>query len=300
MMSANKENVQTTAPLTLVKPGAKEASGFKRQDIQNEPLLKENPGRFVLFPIKYNEIWKMYKEHKASFWTAEEIDLSGDLIDWAKLNDNEKHFIKHVLAFFAASDGIVLENLAEQFCTEVQIPEARCFYGFQIAMENIHSETYSLLIDTYISDSAEKDTLLNAVFNFPIIHDKAQWAMNYINSNIPFAERLIAFAAVEGIFFSGSFCAIFWLKKRSLMSGLTFSNELISRDEGLHTDFACLLYSYINNKPTNEKVLSIIQDAVEIEKKFVTEALPVELIGMNSEVSFKLILAYVQVHRIYS
>jgi len=248
----------------------------------NEPLLTENPQRFVLFPIKYNDMWEMYKKHMASFWTAEEIDLHQDLSDWEKLNNNEKHFVKHVLAFFAASDGIVLENLSEKFCSEIQVPEARCFYGFQIAMENIHSETYSLLIDTYIKDVNEKSNLFNAVSNFQVIHDKAQWAMNWINSSNSFAERLVAFAAVEGIFFSGSFCAIFWLKKRSLMPGLTFSNELISRDEGLHTDFACLLYSHLQQQLDKERVYEIIRDAVEIEKRFVSDALPVELIGMNS------------------
>ncbi|CAD8205778.1 unnamed protein product [Paramecium octaurelia] len=248
----------------------------------DEPLLKQNPNRFVLFPIKYNDIWNMYKQHKASFWTAEEIDLYQDLKDWEKLTADEKHFIKYVLAFFAASDGIVNENLAQQFCTEVQVPEARCFYGFQIAMENIHSETYSLLIDTYITDENEKNYLLHAIHNVPVIQKKAMWAMKWINDNDSFAERLIAFAAVEGIFFSGSFCAIFWIKKRSLMPGLTFSNELISRDEGLHTDFACLLYKHLVNKLSNQRIHEIISSAVEIEKEFISEALPVELIGMNS------------------
>jgi ribonucleotide reductase beta subunit family protein with ferritin-like domain len=248
-----------------------------------EPLLQENPGRFVLLPITYPDIWEMYKKQMASFWTAEEIDLHQDLSDWEnKLNDNEKHFIKYVLAFFAASDGIVLENLAQKFCTEIQVPEARCFYGFQIAMENIHSETYSLLIDTYIKDRAEKNFLFNAIQNVPVINKKAEWALKWINSTNSFAERLVAFSAVEGIFFSGSFCSIFWLKKRSLMPGLTFSNELISRDEGLHTDFACLLYKYLNNKLTQDKIYEMIMDAVTIEKEFITEALPVELIGMNS------------------
>lgn len=214
----------------------------------DEPLLQENPQRFVLFPIQNEQIWEMYKKHVASFWTAEEVDLSSDLNDWESLNDNERHFIKHVLAFFAASDGIVLENITEKFCAEVQLPEARCFYGFQIAMENIHSETYSLLIDTYINDPAEKKQLFQAVNHFPIIYEKAQWAMNWINDKNSFSERLVAFAAVEGIFFSGSFCAIFWLKKKALMPGLTFSNEMISRDEGLHTDFACLLYSQLKNQ----------------------------------------------------
>lgn len=271
----------------LTKP-TQALSANTRADIEDEPFLKENPSRFVLFPIKYADIWDMYKEHMASFWTADEIDLATDLDDWEKLNNNEQFFIKHVLAFFAASDGIVNENLVQQFCNEIQVPEARCFYGFQIAMENIHSETYSLLIDTYIKDNAEKDTLFNAVRNFDAIHDKAQWAMNWINDARPFAERLVAFAAVEGIFFSGSFCSIFWLKKRGLMPGLTFSNELISRDEGLHTDFACLIYSHLNAKLTEQQIYDIICDAVEIEKKFVSQSLPVDLIGMNADVSFGL------------
>lgn len=257
---------------------------------EEEPLLKENPDRFVLFPLKYNDMWEMYKKHVASFWTAEEIDLSSDLVDWEKLNDGEKHFITHVLAFFAGSDGIVLENLTEKFCSEIQVPEARCFYGFQIAMENIHSETYSLLIDTYIKDANQKDQLFQAVNNFQVIRDKAQWAMNWINSTNSFAERLVGFAAVEGIFFSGSFCAIFWLKKRSLMPGLTFSNELISRDEGLHCDFACLLYSHLQTQLSKERIYEIIGNAVEIEKRFVSDALPVELIGMNS----KLMCQYIE------
>ena len=204
----------------------------------------------------------MYKDQMASFWTAEEIDLAQDLKDWEKLNDSEKHFIKHVLAFFAASDGIVNENLAQRFCTEIQVPEARCFYGFQMMMENIHSETYSLLIDTYITDYAEKDFLFKAIQNVGVINKKAQWALRWISSENPFAERLIAFAAIEGIFFSGSFCSIFWLKKRGLMPGLTFSNELISRDEGMHTDFACLLYKHLNNKISNERIVEIIDNAV--------------------------------------
>jgi len=248
-----------------------------------EPLLEENPSRFVLFPIKYHDIWEMYKKQVASFWTAEEIDLFQDLNDWEKLNSNEKHFIKYVLAFFSSSDGIVLENLAQQFCTEIQIPEARCFYGFQIAMENIHSETYSLLIDTYIKDDKEKHMLFNASRNIDVIKKKADWALKWINSHNSFAERIVAFAAVEGIFFSGSFCSIYWLKKRNLMPGLTFSNELISRDEGLHCDFACLIYKHLINKLSQEKIYEIICEAVAIEKEFITEALPVELIGMNSK-----------------
>lgn len=250
----------------------------------NEPILAENKDRFVLFPIKYNDIWEFYKKSEASFWTAEEIDLSQDLTDWNnKLNDNERHFIKHVLAFFAASDGIVNENLAINFLNEVQYPEARCFYGFQIMMENIHSETYSLLIDSYIKDPVEKDRLLHAVDTVPCVGKKAEWALRWI-SNGSFAERLIAFAAVEGIFFSGSFCSIFWLKKRGLMPGLSFSNELISRDEGLHCDFACLLYTnHVKNQLPKEQVTKIITDAVAIEKEFVSDAIPVKLIGMNAD-----------------
>lgn len=250
---------------------------------QNEPLLTENKKRFVIFPIQHKAIWEMYKKAEASFWTAEEIDLSQDLSDWAKLNKNERHFVSHILAFFAASDGIVNENLAFRFSNEVQIPEARCFYGFQIAIENIHSETYSLLIDTYINNPAEKDYLFNAIDTVPAVTKKAQWALKWIDSSKSFAERLVAFAAVEGIFFSGSFCSIFWLKKRGLMPGLTFSNELISRDEGLHCDFACLLYSMLNNRPSEETIREIISDAVAIEKEFICEALPVDLIGMNSK-----------------
>ena len=250
---------------------------------QTEPLLIENKDRFVLFPIQHDDIWKMYKQAEASFWTAEEIDLAQDQIDWAKLNDGERHFISHVLAFFAASDGIVNENLAVNFLAEVQFPEAKCFYGFQIMMENIHSETYSLLIDTYIKDNAEKDRLLHALDTVPCVSKKGEWALKWIG-NGSFAERLIAFAAVEGIFFSGSFCSIFWLKKRGLMPGLSFSNELISRDEGLHCDFACLLYTnYIQNKLPESQVKEIILNAVEIEKEFVTDALPVDLIGMNAK-----------------
>lgn len=249
---------------------------------QEEILLKENKDRFVILPINYPKIWEQYKKHEASFWTAEEIDLGADMKDWIALNDGERHFISHVLAFFAASDGIVNENLAVNFMSEVQLPEARCFYGFQIMMENIHSETYALLIDTYIKDAQEKDRLFHAIETVPAVKKKAEWALRWI-SNGTFAERLVAFAAVEGIFFSGSFCSIFWLKKRGLMPGLTFSNELISRDEGLHCEFACLLYSMLQNKLSQEQVHSIISNAVEIEKEFITEALPVKLIGMNAE-----------------
>jgi len=249
-----------------------------------EPILAENDGRFVLFPIEHDDIWKYYKDNEACFWTAEEIDLSADLNDWNnKLNDNERHFIKHVLAFFAASDGIVNENLAENFVAEVQYTEAKFFYGFQIMMENIHSETYSLLIDTYISDPKEKDYLFNAIETMPCVQKKAEWALRWID-NGTFAERIVAFAAVEGIFFSGSFCSIFWLKKRGLMPGLTFSNELISRDEGMHCDFACLLYNnHIVHKLAPGVVTGIIKDAVEIEKEFVSDSLPVNLIGMNAD-----------------
>ena len=247
-----------------------------------ELLLDENKDRFVLFPIEHKEIWEMYKKHEASFWTAEEIDLSPDLKDWERLNDDERHFIKHVLAFFAASDGIVNENLAVNFMREVQLPEARCFYGFQIMIENIHAETYSLLIDTYIKDPEEKDRLFNALETVPCVKQKADWALRWIEQG-SFAERLVAFAAVEGIFFSGSFCSIFWLKKRGLMPGLSFSNELISRDEGLHCDFACLLYSMLDEKLPKETVTSIIVDAVKNEHEFVTDALPVSLIGMNAK-----------------
>lgn len=250
--------------------------------VQTEPLLIEDPNRFVLFPIKHDDIWRFYKQAEASFWTAEEIDLSQDATDWANLNDGERHFISHVLAFFAASDGIVNENLAQNFLSEVQYAEAKCFYGFQIMMENIHSETYSLLIDTYIKDPSEKDKMLRAIDTIPCVKKKAEWALRWIE-NGNFAERLIAFAAVEGIFFSGSFCSIFWLRKRSLMPGLTFSNELISRDEGLHCDFACLLYTdHIKNQLDPKLVYDIIADAVKIEQEFVTDALPVSLIGMNA------------------
>lgn len=248
-----------------------------------EPLLQDNKNRFVLFPINHQKIWELYKAHEASFWTTEEIDLAQDLADWSKLTKDEKHFITHVLAFFAASDGIVNENLAEQFMREVKVPEARCFYGFQIAMENIHSETYSLLIETFVKDPDQKHKLFNAIETVPCVQKKAQWALQWINNNNDFGERLVAFAAVEGIFFSGSFCSIFWLKKRGLMPGLCFSNELISRDEGLHCTFACLLFSMLKNRPSESTVLNIIVDAVNCEKEFIIDALPVSLIGMNSD-----------------
>jgi len=249
-----------------------------------EKILMENPHRFVLFPIEHNDLWKMYKQQQACIWTAEEIDLGQDVTDWEnKLNSDEQHFIKHVLAFFAASDGIVNENIAENFVNEVQYTEAKMFYGFQIMMENIHSETYSLLIDSYIKDKEEQLHLFHAIDTIPAIQKKAEWAVKWISSE-SFVERLIAFAAVEGIFFSGSFCSIFWLKKRGLMPGLTFSNELISRDEGMHCDFACHLYNnHIDNKLSEKKIQEIICGALEIEKEFILEALPVRLIGMNSE-----------------
>ena len=249
-----------------------------------EPILEDNPNRFVLFPIQHDDIWNFYKKSEASFWTAEEIDLAADIVDWnEKLNDNERYFIKHILAFFAASDGIVNENLAENFVAEVQYTEAKFFYGFQIMMENIHSETYSLLIDTYIKDKEEKNKLFNAIETLDCVKKKADWALEWIE-NGSFAERIVAFAAVEGIFFSGSFCSIFWLKKRGLMPGLSFSNELISRDEGMHCDFACLLYTrHLVNKLPKATIEKIIRDAVDIEKEFICDALPVRLIGMNSD-----------------
>ncbi|MAZ27808.1 MAG: ribonucleoside-diphosphate reductase [Cytophagaceae bacterium] len=249
-----------------------------------EPILQENKDRFVIFPIQHADIWEWYKKSEASFWTAEEIDLHQDLTDWNnKLNEDEQYFIKHILAFFAASDGIVNENLAENFVSEVQYSEAKFFYGFQIMMENIHSETYSLLIDTYVRDEKEKDLLFNAIENFPAIKKKADWALKWIESP-SFAERLIAFAAVEGIFFSGAFCSIFWLKKRGLMPGLTFSNELISRDEGVHCDFAVHLHNHhLVNKVSKERIREILVDALNIEREFITESLPASLIGMNSK-----------------
>src|ERR1043165_8988046 len=257
--------------------------------MQEELLLKENKDRFVILPINYPKVWEMYKKHEASFWTAEEIDLGDDQKHWDNLSDGERHFISHILAFFAASDGIVNENLAVNFMSEVQLPEARCFYGFQIMMENIHSETYALLIDTYIKDPQEKSRLFHPIDTVPAVQKKAQWALRWIQ-NGSFAERLVAFAAVEGIFFSGSFCSIFWLKKRGLMPGLSTSNEFISRDEGMHCDFACLLYSMLQSKLSHQQVLDIIMDAVKNEHEFVTDALPVSLIGMNA----KLMCQYIE------
>ncbi|PJF17309.1 Ribonucleoside-diphosphate reductase subunit M2 [Paramicrosporidium saccamoebae] len=258
------------------------STGTTEYDESQEILLRSNPNRFVLFPINYPDIWQFYKKAEASFWTAEEVDLSKDLNDWEKLTDDERFFISRVLAFFAASDGIVNENLVVRFSKEVQLPEARCFYGFQIMMENIHSEVYSLLIDTYIKDPIERDFLFRAVDTIPCVRKKADWAMKWIEDpKASFGERLVAFAAVEGIFFSGSFAAIFWIKKRGLMAGLTFSNEMISRDEGLHCDFACLLFRYLQKKTDPLLVRQIICEAVVIEQEFLTEALPVALIGMN-------------------
>jgi ribonucleoside-diphosphate reductase beta chain len=249
-----------------------------------EKILQDNPGRFVLFPIEHGDLWKLFKQQEACFWTAEEIDLGQDVYDWEnKLNADEQHFVKHVLAFFAASDGIVNENLAMNFVNEVQYTEAKFFYSFQMMMENIHSETYSLLIDSYIKDKEEQNKLFNAVETIPAIKKKADWAIKWINSE-SFVERLVAFAAVEGIFFSGSFCSIFWLKKRGLMPGLTFSNELISRDEGMHCDYACHLFNnHIENKISEKRIKEIICGALKIEKEFILEALPVRLIGMNSD-----------------
>ncbi|MBS0290886.1 MAG: ribonucleotide-diphosphate reductase subunit beta [Proteobacteria bacterium] len=247
-----------------------------------EVLLRENADRFVVFPIRYPAIWEMYKKAQASFWTAEEVDLSKDMGHWNGLCDSEQFFIKHVLAFFAASDGIVNENLAERFMSEVQLPEARSFYGFQIAMENVHSEMYARLIETYVLDSEEKARLFRAIETLPAVRGKAEWALRWIKGrSASFGERLVAFAAVEGIFFSGSFASIFWMKKRGLMPGLTFSNELISRDEGLHTEFACLLFGMLRDKPSQERVEEIVRDAVKIEQAFLTEALPVAMLGMN-------------------
>lgn len=284
MKSPVKNNVLARRNSNVSSEMEVERDTAQEFDPQKEPLLRENPRRFVIFPIQYPDIWQMYKKAEASFWTVEEVDLSKDLSDWEKLKDSEKHFIKHVLAFFAASDGIVNENLVERFSQEVQVTEARCFYGFQIAMENVHSEMYSLLIDTYIRDPMERDFLFNAIETLPCVKKKADWALQWIASKTAtFGERIVAFAAVEGIFFSGSFASIFWLKKRGLMPGLTFSNEMISRDEGLHTDFACLMFKHLVQKPSKAHVLKIIKDAVVIEQEFLTDALPVRLLGMNCE-----------------
>ncbi|KAM8832522.1 ribonucleoside-diphosphate reductase subunit M2-like isoform 1-T2 [Spinachia spinachia] len=282
-LSASRILASKTAR-NLFSDATSKAAAKRSNGEEEEPLLKDNPRRFVIFPIKYHDIWQMYKKAEASFWTAEEVDLSKDLQHWESLKDDERFFISHVLAFFAASDGIVNENLVERFSQEVQVTEARCFYGFQIAMENIHSEMYSLLINTYIKNPSEREYLFNAIETLPCVKKKADWAIHWIGDQAAnYGERVVAFAAVEGIFFSGSFAAIFWLKKRGLMPGLTFSNELISRDEGLHCDFACLMFKHLVNKPSVEKVSQIIQNAVAIEQEFLTEALPVKLIGMNGE-----------------
>ncbi|KAK1796025.1 hypothetical protein P4O66_009129 [Electrophorus voltai] len=286
MSLIDKENTPPSSNTTriLASRTARKIFDSEERPKAEEPLLKENPCRFVIFPIQYHDIWQMYKKAEASFWTAEEVDLSKDLQHWDSLTDDERHFISHVLAFFAASDGIVNENLVERFTQEVQVTEARCFYGFQIAMENIHSEMYSLLINTYIKDSKEREYLFNAIETLPCVKKKADWALNWIgNREAQYGERVVAFAAVEGIFFSGSFAAIFWLKKRGLMPGLTFSNELISRDEGLHCDFACLMFKHLVNKPPQSTVQKIIMNAVQIEQEFLTKALPVKLIGMNCD-----------------
>jgi len=285
--TVTKQNTDTNPAEEQLSDKPK-VSDFKRKEMNGElkpePFLVENPQRFVLFPIQHDDVWKFYKQAEASFWTAEELDLTQDLTDWTKLTDNEKFFVTNVLAFFAASDGIVNENLAMNFSNEVQIPEARCFYGFQIAIENIHSEVYSLLIDTYVTDQKEKSRVLNAIETVPCVMKKANWALQWCdNRYAAYAERIVAFAAVEGIFFSGSFCSVFWLKKRGLMPGLSFSNELISRDEGLHCDFACLMYKKLVNKLPAARIHEIIGNAVTIEKEFVCDSLPVELIGMNSD-----------------
>lgn len=249
-----------------------------------EYLIRENPGRFVMFPIKHHDIWESFQKHRRAFWVESEVDLTTDLKDWILLNDNERHFIKNVLAFFAASDGIIMENLGARFFNEIQIPEARCFYGIQLLMESIHSIMYSQLIDTYISNNDEKNNLFNAMETIPSIKKKGEWASKWISSNDNFATRLVAFAAVEGIFFSGSFCCIYWLNESGRMPGLCKSNDFIARDEGMHTDFACLLYNkYIENKLSNDRIHEIIKEAVEIETEFITESLPCNLLGMNSE-----------------
>ena len=279
VLAAATEAAAEAAVVRGVAAGAGAAAAARYVE---EPLLAESSDRFCMFPVRYGDIWEMYKKAEASFWTAEEIDLSEDHMDWVQLNANEQHFVKQVLAFFASSDGIVLENLAVRFMSDVQVPEARAFYGFQIAIENVHSETYSLLLEQYVSDAVERRKLFAAVDTVPCVKRKADWALRWVGSGSSFAERLVAFACVEGIFFSGSFCAIFWLKKRGLMPGLCFSNSLIARDEGLHTDFACLLYSHLRVPLAEETVHAIVRDAVNIEKAFILESLPCALIGMNA------------------
>mmetsp|Transcript_107983 Transcript_107983/g.338097 ORF Transcript_107983/g.338097 Transcript_107983/m.338097 type:complete len:504 (+) Transcript_107983:52-1563(+) len=284
-LPSDLDDLLRTAGAAATSPGAplSRVSAEYRELERSDPLLQENPQRWVMFPIKYPGVWEMYKKHEASFWTAEEVDLSQDVKDWEGLTAGERHFIKHILAFFAASDGIVLENLAAQFSSEIQIPEARAFYGFQMAMENIHSETYSLLIEQYIRDPSEKDEVFKAIQTMPPVQQKADWAVQWMNRENSFAERVVAFAAVEGVLFSGSFCAIYWLKKRGLMPGLTFSNELISRDEGLHAEFACMIYGMLQHKLPEDVVHDIVRSAVEVERCFICEALSCDLIGMNSE-----------------
>jgi len=276
---AKVENTETAKMSDIL---AQKTMFLTPEQIQEEPLLRENPNRFVILPIQYPEVWGMYKKAVASFWTIDEVDLSKDKAHWDGLKPNEQYFIKHVLAFFAASDGIVNENLVDRFLSEITMTEARCFYGFQVMIENVHSEMYSKLIENYVSDKKEQNELFTAIETMPAIQRKAKWAMKWTdNTEASFGERVVAFAAVEGIFFSGSFAAIFWLKSKGLMPGLTFSNELISRDEGLHTDFACLMFSMLVNRPSKERVTAIIMDAVSIEKEFLTESLPVGLLGMN-------------------
>lgn len=300
MLATSASGMQVTGNAQEVRGGsernalprlAAEELKRKRSDVP-DVFRADSAQRYTLFPIRYQRLWKLFKQHQSSFWTAEEIDLEQDTRDWISLNDNERHFLSHVLAFFAASDGIVLENLIERFCSDVQLPEARTFYAFQAAMENVHSETYSLLIDTYIRDPEEKFALLSAIETIPCVRRKAQWALRWIASTASFVERLVAFACVEGIFFSGSFCAIFWLKKRGLMPGLTFSNELISRDEGLHCEFACALYEMLPSpeRLSKDEIYSLVSSAVACEKHFVCEALSVDLIGMNS----KLMAQYIE------
>ena len=280
----NKKYIELINELNSLKKEVNFLKNNNNQDkIPEDPLLSDEENRYVIFPIKNDKIWKMYKKAEANFWTTEELDLSKDNRDFTtKLNDNERYFIENILAFFAASDGIVNENLVERFCNDIKSLEAKFFYGFQIAVENIHSETYSLLIDTYVKDNKKKNKLFNAIDTIPSVKKKAEWALKWINDKeSTFGTRVIAFAAVEGIFFSGSFCSIFWLKKRGLMPGLCHSNELISRDEGLHTEFAVLIYSLLKNKPSKETILNIIKEAVGLEKEFITESLPCDLIGMN-------------------
>ena len=282
---------QTAQPADQPAPSPATVTLEAKAEGPQEPMLKENPNRFVIFPIEHADIWAKYKQHMSVFWIPEEIDLSKDMKDWVTLNDNERHFIKHILGFFAGSDGIVMENLASRFMREIQVPEAKFFYSCQMLMEAVHSETYSLLIDTYIENKQEKLDILRAIQTIPCVQKKADWALNWIyNDNADFATRLLGFAAVEGIFFSGAFCAIFWLKQRGVMPGLTLSNEFIARDEGLHCEFACMLYGKIQTKLTKQQAHKIIREAVKIEKQFITKALPCELIGMNA----KLMAQYIE------